>query len=80
MRTQEDFARVAYEALADGRRAGNLSHVELMFNPQYFYGSGVSYRAMVDGLIEGIEANLGRRPKEGSADSGYLSLIRELYR
>jgi adenosine deaminase len=56
MRAQEDFARVAYEALADGRRAGNLRHVELMFNPQYFHGSGVSYRAMVDGLIEGIEA------------------------
>jgi adenosine deaminase len=56
MRTQEDFARVAYEALADGRRAGNLKHVELMFNPQYFYASGVRYRAMVDGLIEGIEA------------------------
>jgi transposase len=25
------------------------------------------------GLIDGIEANLGRRPKEASADSGYLS-------
>ena len=27
----------------------------------------------LEGLIDGIEANLGRRPKEASADSGYLS-------
>jgi adenosine deaminase len=56
MRTQDDFTRVAYEAIEDGHRAGNLKHVELMFNPQYFYGSGIRYRAMVDGLIEGILA------------------------
>jgi adenosine deaminase len=56
MQSQDDFARVTYEALADGRRDGNLKHAELMFNPQYFYGSGITYRAMVDGLIEGIRA------------------------
>ncbi len=31
-------------------------HVELMFNPQYFYPNAVTYRTMVDGLIEGIAA------------------------
>ena len=29
MRAQDDFARVAYEALEDGHRAGNLKHAEL---------------------------------------------------
>lgn len=56
MRSQQDFAQVAYEALEDGNRAGNLQHAELMFNPQYFYASGLRYRAMLDGLIEGIRA------------------------
>jgi len=56
MRTSDDFARVAYEAIEDGYRAGNLKHVELMFNPQYFYNSGMRYRAMLDGLIEGTHA------------------------
>ena len=54
MRDEVDFARVAYEALEDGVGAGNLKHAELMFNPQYFYPNAVSYRTMVDGLIEGI--------------------------
>jgi adenosine deaminase len=54
MRDGQDFARVAYEALADGFRSGNLRHAEFMFNPQYFYPCGVAYRTMVDGLIEGI--------------------------
>jgi adenosine deaminase len=56
MRDQEDFARVAYEALEDGVRLGNLRHAELMFNPQYFYPNAVAYRTMVDGLIEGMAA------------------------
>jgi adenosine deaminase len=59
MRHGQDFARVAYEALEDGFRSGNLRHAEFMFNPQYFYPSGVAYRTMVDGLIEGIRAAQG---------------------
>jgi adenosine deaminase len=54
LRTGEDFARVTYEALEDGHRSGNLRHVELLFNPQYFYPQGVSYRTMVDGMREGL--------------------------
>jgi adenosine deaminase len=54
MREPDDFARVIYEASEDGYRSGNLRHAEYMFNPQYFYASGISYRGMVDGLIEGI--------------------------
>jgi adenosine deaminase len=56
MRDQQDFARIAYEAVEDGVRAGNLRHIELMFNPQYFYPNAVTYRTMVDGLIEGLAA------------------------
>jgi adenosine deaminase len=56
MREPEDFARVTYEALEDGHRSGNLLHAELMFNPQYFYGSGISYGSMLDGLIDGIRS------------------------
>ena len=33
----------------------------------------MSDHGQLEGLIDGIEANLGRRPKEASADSGYLS-------
>jgi adenosine deaminase len=56
MREPDDFARVIYEALQDGHRAGNLRHAEYMFNPQYFYASGISYRGMVDALLDGIRA------------------------
>ena len=37
-------------------RDGNLRHVEFFFNPDYFYPNGIDYPAMVDGMIEGIEA------------------------
>ena len=56
MRDREDFAKVAYEALEDGHRVGNLVHAEFMFNPQYFYPNGIDYRSMTDGLIDGIRA------------------------
>jgi len=59
MRDREDFARLAYEAIEDGHRLGNLRHAEFMFNPQYYYPAGVAYRTMVDGLCDGLEQ--GRR-------------------
>jgi adenosine deaminase len=55
LRTREDFARVAYEALEDGYRLGRMLHAELSFNPQYHYPQGVDYRTIVDGLIDGID-------------------------
>jgi adenosine deaminase len=54
MRTGDDFSRVTYEALQDAHAAGNLRHAELLFNPQYFYPYGVSYRTMVDGMLDGM--------------------------
>ncbi len=54
LRTPADFARVAYEALEDAFRLGNVLHTEMSFNPQYFMPAGASYRAQVDGLAAGI--------------------------
>jgi len=55
LRDRDDFARLAYEAIEDGFLRGNLRHVEFMFDPQYFYPAGVSYRTAVDGLCEGLD-------------------------
>src|SRR6185369_5236812 len=54
--TADDFSRIAYEALEDGAKAGNLRHAELFFNPHYYYARGVTYATMVDGLIDGLRA------------------------
>jgi len=54
VRSADDFSRVIYEALQDGHTAGHLRHAELLFNPQYFYPYGVSYRTMVDGMLDGM--------------------------
>lgn len=54
LREREDFARLAYEALEDGYRLGHMLHAELLFDPQYHLPNGVSYRTMVDGLVDGL--------------------------
>jgi adenosine deaminase len=56
MTDHEDFARAAYETLEDGVRDGNLKYREMFFSPTNHYPDGVTYRVMVDGLIEGIRA------------------------
>lgn len=56
LRTPGDFARAVYEYVEDAARDGNLRHVEFFFNPDYFYPNGIDYPAMVDGMVEGIEA------------------------
>lgn len=53
---REDFARAAYESLEDAVTIGNLRYRELFFNPTNHFACGVSYRSMVDGIIEGIQA------------------------
>jgi len=54
LREREDFARIAYEALEDGVRFGNLRYAELFFNPTIHLGYGVSYPDVVYGLVDGI--------------------------
>ncbi|MDG2428277.1 MAG: adenosine deaminase [Acidimicrobiales bacterium] len=51
---REDFARIAYEALADGVAFGNLRYREMFLNPTNHYADGVSYDTVIDGAIDGI--------------------------
>ncbi len=50
----DDFARVAYETLADGVHTGNLRYREMFFNPDYHYPQGLSYDEIVGGIGDGI--------------------------
>lgn len=59
-----DFARVAYEAMEDGARLGNLKYREMFFNPTLHTTRGVPMATVIDGLVEGLaaaEADLGVR-------------------
>ncbi len=56
IRDQEDFARVAYETLEDGVRLGNLKYREMFFNPTTHTREGISYRTILDGILEGTRA------------------------
>ena len=53
---RDDFARVTYESLEDGVKAGNLRYREMFFNPTLHTRRGVTYVEVVDGMIEGIRA------------------------
>ncbi len=63
----DDFARAAYEYIADGNRLGNLQHVEFFFDPSYHYPFGVRYPIQLDGLLAGIRA--------GERDFGVTALL-----
>jgi adenosine deaminase len=56
LREPADFALAAYESLEDGVRYGNLRYREMFFNPTTHATFGVPYGAMLDGLIDGIQA------------------------
>lgn len=56
VRTEADFARLAYEAIADARSGSNVWHLELYFEASLFLRRGIPYRTVVNGLIEGIRA------------------------
>jgi adenosine deaminase len=51
-----DFARVAYESLADGVKLGNLKYREMFFNPTLHTTRGVAMSTIIDGLIDGCRA------------------------
>jgi len=53
--TPDDLARVAYEALEQGVRLGNLRYREMFFNPDYLYPQGLTYEEVVNGIGEGIQ-------------------------
>ena len=52
----DDFARVVYEYAVDAQRSANLRHLELFWNPSYFYPQDVSYVTQLEGLAAGIDA------------------------
>jgi adenosine deaminase len=56
LRTVADFERAAYEVVETGYRRSNLRHIELFFNPHYFYRNGTPYPAQIDGLCSGLQA------------------------
>jgi adenosine deaminase len=51
-----DFTRVVYESLEDAVRSGNLRYREMFFDPTLHTRYGVTYRDVLDGLLEGIRA------------------------
>lgn len=51
---RDDFARVAYESLADGQSLGNLVYREMFFNPTLHTRRGIAYETVVDGIVDGI--------------------------
>ena len=53
MRLPEDFHRVTYEALARCA-ACNVRYVEMFFSPWAHRASGISYGAMLDGILAGM--------------------------
>lgn len=55
VRDEEDFARIAYESVEDGV-ADNLRYREMFFEPTLYAAYGTGYRAIVDGLVEGVRA------------------------
>jgi adenosine deaminase len=70
---QDDFARVAYEAMEDGHRLGNLRYREMFFNPTLHTRRGVPMKTVVDGLADGLNA--------AEADFGVKGrLIADVYR
>ena len=52
---REDFARIAYETLAEGAEH-NVRYREMSFNPTTHMAAGPTYQTCVDGLIDGINA------------------------
>jgi adenosine deaminase len=70
---REDFARAAYESLADGVQLGNLKYREMFFNPTLHTRRGVAMETVLQGLADGI--------KDAKADFGVeCRLIADVYR
>lgn len=73
LQEREDFARAAYESLADGVQLGNLRYREMFFNPTLHTRRGVPMATCIDGLIDGIHS--------AQADFGVqCRLIADVYR
>jgi adenosine deaminase len=70
---RQDFARAAYESVADGATLGNLKYREMFFNPTLHTRRGVEMATVIDGLIDGI--------RDAETDFGVrCRLIADVYR
>lgn len=57
VRDRDDFARIAYESLEDGHRAGNLRYQEMFLSPMTHLAlAGASFATQLDGLVDGMRA------------------------
>jgi adenosine deaminase len=56
LRSRDDFARVAYEAMVDAFESSRVVHQELAFSPSVHMALGVPYADIVEGIGEGIRA------------------------
>ncbi len=54
LREPDDFAQVAYEGVRSAVEAGSLRYREYYINPQYFSQRGLSYRRLMDPIIDGL--------------------------
>ena len=71
LRTADDFERVTFEALEDGKRDSNLAYAELAFSPSEHLKLGVSYRDMV----AGIERGFARARRELGVDGRAIAAV-----
>ncbi|GAB3556098.1 adenosine deaminase [Spelaeicoccus albus] len=54
LRTKDDFSRVTFEALEDGKTSSNLCYAELAFSPSVHMQAGVKYADIVAGIENGV--------------------------
>lgn len=54
--TPDDFAQVAYDGVRAAVVSGALRYREYAINPQYFAARGISYRQVLDPIIDGLRA------------------------
>lgn len=71
LRTRDDFSRVTFEALEDGKAESNLCYAELAFSPSVHMKAGVKYTE----IVAGIEDGLGRARRELGVDARAIAAI-----
>lgn len=52
--SREDFARVVFEALADGKHQSGLCYAELSFSPSVHMQAGIDYSEVTAGISDGF--------------------------
>jgi adenosine deaminase len=71
LRTRDDFARVVFEALEDGKYDSGICYAELAFSPSVHIQAGTAYTEMT----AGIELGLARARQELGVDGRAIAAI-----